>query len=271
MAKKKTEMVVAKSTDLLPEGTEFETLVENLSEMDDIGFPRIRFNNGKFKFTDDADEEGLDEFEGVLIFYGRQNTYWEGNYDPNNVVPPECFSVDGVTGSQPRNADGCFGECKTCAYNKFGSKGKGKACRNQMKLYIQVLGTTVPNTLFLAPTSLGGFTQSYIMNKIVQRGLSYFKVITKFKAYKKGNDNFFRIGFEVSNVFKGEEADKVKEIRDYWLDPIKSDRTRLDSSVMGDGDSGETNQRTVEPRKPVSVASNSDSIGDDDDDDDPPF
>jgi len=287
MAKKKTDMVVAKSTDLLPEGTEFEVLVENLAEMNEMDFPRIRFNNGKFKFSDDQ-EEGVDEFEGVLLFYGRQNTYWEGNYDSNNPTPPECFSVDGESGSKSRDSSGCYGECKSCAYNKFGSGiGKGKLCRNQMKLYIHVLGTTVPHALFLAPTSLGGFTQNFIMNKIVQRGLSYFKVITKVKSFKKAaSDTYFRIGFEVSNVFKGEEAEKVKDIRNYWLEPIKSDRSRLDASVTGESNSSgnesnssgnenekeeETNQRTIESKKPVGVASNSSGDDNDDNDDDPPF
>lgn len=266
---KKNEMVVAEAAALLPEGVDFETLAENLQEMDELSFPRIPYKDGKFYLENDDDDEGVDEFEGVLLFYGRQNTYWKENFDSKNIVPPDCFSVDGKMGSLPRNEDGCFGECKSCLYNKFGSGiGKGKACRNQMKLYIHVLGTTIPKTLFLAPTSLGAFTHGYIMNKITQRGLSYFRVITKFKAFKKKDENFWRVGFDVVNTFSGEEADKVKEHRDYWLEPIKNDRTRLDSSVTG-GDkevTDEPGQKTVEPRKPAAVSSGNES-----EDDDPPF
>jgi hypothetical protein len=265
-------MVLAKSEDLLPEGIEFDTLVENFEEMDEISFPRIRFKQGKFFFSDDPEDKGVEEFEAVILYYGRQNTYWEGNYDPGNIVPPECFSVDGVTGSKPRNEDGCFGACKTCEYNKFGSGvGKGKACRNQMKLYVHVLGTTVPMSLFLAPTSLGAFTQNYIMLKVTQKGHSYYKVVTKFKAYQKQNETYFRVNFEVASVFKGDEATKVKELRGYWIDAFKNDRSRLDSSVGGnDKEETPSSTRKVEPRKPVSVSS-SNEIVEDEDEDEPPF
>jgi len=289
---------LAKTEDLLPDDVNFEELKDNLSEMDEIEFPRVRFRQGKFFFSDDPDDKGVTEFEGVLYFWGRQNTYWDGAYDPKNPTPPECFSVDGKEGSKERDSNGRFGNCSTCKLNQFGSGvGKGKACRNQVKLYIQVLGTTVPMTLFLAPTSIGGFTKTFIMNKVTQRGLSYSKIITKFKSYQKGDDTYFRIGFEVSGLFKGEEAEQVKELRDFWLKAIKLDRARLDDSVSGGGyddddhdDGGSSRSRrddeeedsgrrlrTVEPRKPerkaepAPVAADDSDSGDGFDDDDPPF
>ena len=246
--------------------------MENLEEMDDIEFPRIRFRQGKFFFSDDPDDKGVTEFEGVVFFYGKQNTYWAGNYDPSNVVPPECFSPDGKAGSKPRNANGEFGDCKTCKFNQFGSGvGKGKACRNQVKLYIQRLGTTVPMTLFLAPTSIGAFMQNYLMNKVTQKGLSYSKVVTRFKAYQNDKETYYRVNFEVASVFKGEDADKVKGLRDYWLTSIKSDRTKMENmDTSGDDDApsapqSQTRDRVVEPREPAPAPV------DVEDDDDPPF
>lgn len=292
--KKGTALALASTEDLLPDDVDFDELKENLSEMDEIEFPRVRFRQGKFFFSDDPDDKGVDEFEGVLYFWGRQNTYWEGAYDPNNPGPPKCFSVDGKVGSEPRNSKGQFGNCSTCKLNEFGSgTGKGKACRNQVKLYFQVLGTTVPMTLFLAPTSIGGFTKTFIMNKVTQKGLSYSKIITKFKSYQKNNESYYRINFEVEGIFKGDEAKQVKGLRDFWLKAIKLDRARLDESVSGSSsdddddmhDTGseqtdtapeETTGRTrkVGPRKPepapVSAPEETSSF-DDDDDDDPPF
>ena len=283
--KKGTALALAKTEELLPDDVDFDELKENLSEMDEIEFPRIRFRQGKFYMTDDPEDKGVEEFEGVLYFWGRQNTYWDGAYDPNNPTPPECFSVDGKEGSKPRDGKGRFGNCATCKLNEFGSGvGKGKACRNQVKLYIQVKGTVVPMTLFLAPTSIGGFTKTFIMNKVTQKALSYSKIITRFKSYQKGNDTYYRIGFEVAGVFKGEEADQVKELRDFWLKAIKLDRTRLDDSVSGgsysddDDDTPaaeetetESSMRTVKPRKPEPAPVTSDESEDGFDDDDPPF
>jgi len=292
-----TALAVLKAQDLLPENVVFDELIENLKEMDQIEFPRVRFRQGKFFFTDDSEDKGTEEFEGVLLYYGRQNTYWEGKYDPNNVTPPDCFSVDGETGSKPRDSEGRFGKCGDCSLNVFGSGvGKGKACRNQMKLYVQVLGTTVPATLFLAPTSLSNFTKSYIMNKITQKGLNYFKILTKFKAFKKGEgaqqETFFRVTFEVAGVFKDEEAAQVKKLRDFWMEAIKRDRARLDTSI-GDEESApaatstksdpnknkkpekvvDKNLRTVTPRQqPAPVVADSDEDSEMIvDDEEPPF
>lgn len=276
MATKKKSTALAKATadELLPEDVDFDEMLENLEEMDEIEFPRISFRQGKFFFSDDPDDKGVEEFEGVIFYYGKQNTYWEGSYDPNNIVPPVCSSVDGKVGSLPRNGDGAFGDCKSCIYNQFGSGvGKGKACRNQVKLYIQRIGTTIPMTLFLAPTSIGNFMQGYLINKVAQKGLSYFKVVTTIRAYQKDKETYFRVGFDISSSFKGEDANQVKKLRNFWMPAITSDRSRLDVPT-GDDDGASSSSssappagRTVEPR-PVTPAND---IVDADEEDDPPF
>jgi len=274
--KKSTALALATAEDLLPEDVDFDEMLENLEEMDEIDFPRIRFRQGKFFFSDDEEDKGVEEFEGVVFFYGKQNTYWEGAYDPGNIVPPVCSSADGKVGTLPRNEKTkAFGNCKTCAHNQFGSgAGKGKACRNQVKLYIQRIGTTVPMTLFLAPTSIGNFMQNYLMNKVTQKGLSYSKVVTKIKSFQKGTETYFRVNFEVASVFKGEDATQVKKLRDFWMTAIKSDRTRLDSSVAGVSDDGREptsgNTRVVEPREVAPVSAGSSDVPEDEEDD-PPF
>jgi hypothetical protein len=268
--KKSTALALATAGELLPEDVDFDEMLENLEEMDEIDFPRIRFRQGKFYFSDDQEDKGVEEFEGVVFFYGKQNTFWEGNYDPSNITPPICSSVDGKVGLLPRDTSGAFGGCKTCVHNQFGSGvGKGKACRNQVKLYIQRIGTTVPMTLFLAPTSIGSFMQNYLMNKVTQKGLSYSKVVTKISSFQKDSETYFRINFEVASVFKGEDAVQVKKLRDFWMTAIKSDRTRLDSSVVGSNDDAPASATsTVEPRQVVPVAGVADVS---DDEEEPPF
>jgi hypothetical protein len=250
-----TPLALAK--DLLPEDVDFNELLENLAEMDEVEFPRIRHKTGKFYFSDD--DKGTEEFEAVVLFYGKQNTYWDGNYDPKNISPPECFSVDGSSGSKPRDEQGRFGSCGDCALNQFGSgTGRGKACRNQLKLYVQKLGTTVPMTLFLAPTSIRAFESNYIIHKVTQKGLSYPKVVTKFTSYQQQGETHFRINFEIAGVYKGEEADSLKKLREYWLKAIKKDRARLDMGQdhhESKADSGGSNTRTVEPRPAPSGSS----------------
>lgn len=299
LAPTSTALELASVGQLLPEGIVFEELMENFKELDNIEFPRVRFRQGKFYFSDDPEDKGVEEFSGVLLWYGGQNTYWEGSFDKDNIVPPDCFSVDAKVGTKPRDEQGRFGNCADCALNQFKShsNGKGKACRNQKKLYIQVLGNAIPSTLFLAPTSIGAFDKTYIINKVTQKGLVYFKVVTKFKAFQQDpRDTFWRVGFEIESVFKDEEATKVKSFRDFWMPAFARDRARLDSSVTGGGGgdddtvhspalastsskpqsqpqkkveaSGDKNLRTVKAVQPAKtvVAESSGS-----DDDEPPF
>jgi len=270
---------LARSADLLPEDVDFNELLENLAEMDEVEFPRVRHKGGKFYFNDDPSDKGCEEFEAVVLFYGKQNTYWEGNYDPKNIVAPECFSVDGSNGSKPRDEAGKFGTCNDCALNQFGSgAGRGKACRNQLKLYIQKLGTTVPMTLFLPPTSIRAFESNYIIHKVTQKGLSYPKVVTKFLSYQQQGETYYRVNFEIAGQYKGEEADAVKKLREYWLKAIKKDRARLDMGAADhDTPSGGShssnsgsNTRTVSPRpagtaeSPAPAAASAGPVADDD-------
>ncbi|RJR13783.1 hypothetical protein C4588_00665 [Candidatus Parcubacteria bacterium] len=246
---------LAKAEDLLPPEVDFDELLENLAEMDEVEFPRIRHKNGRFYFSDDPADKGVEEFVGVIFYYGKQNTYWAGTYDPKNIAPPDCFSVDGVTGSKARDDNGNFGTCQDCRLNQFGSgQGRGKACRNQVKLYIHRLGTTVPMTLFLAPTTIRNFENNYILGKVVQKGLSFAKIVTKFVSYQVPAETHYRVNFEIVSSYKGADADAVKKLRDYWLRAIKKDRTRLDipsNDSQDGGNSGASeskNTRTVEPR-----------------------
>lgn len=269
---------LAKASDLLPEDVDFNELLENLAEMDEVEFPRISHKNGKFFFSDDPSDKGTESFEGVVLFYGKQNTYWEGKYDPKAKTPPECFSVDGVSGSKPRDENGRFGSCEDCKLNQFGSgQGKGKACRNQTKLYVQKVGTTVPMILFLPPTSIRAFESNYIIHKVTQKGLSYPKVVTRFVSYQAPNETYYRMNFEIAGVYKGDEANSVKKLREYWLKAIKKDRSRLDMAGAGGESHGESSSkpssapagRVVEPRpapsKPAESAAPASVSSDDED------
>lgn len=222
---------LAKVESLLPEGrSSFNEVKENLAGLDDeVQFPRVRFlNDAKFHMTQD-DDEGVGEFQGVILSYVRQNTYWASGFDPNNPGPPECFSLDGKKGSLPRNSGGAYGECRDCKYNQFASakSGKGKACRNQIKLFVQLEGKAIPVAFSISPANLQAFTGSFLMDQVNQKNLAYWKIVTKFTAYKKPKEQFGRIKFEVVSEFRDEEVKKIQEVRDFWLPAISNDSRAL--------------------------------------------
>lgn len=204
---------------LLPTGMEtVESLKETLDGLEGIDFPRISFRQGKFFLSKDEDEEGTDEISAVILAWRRQNTYWAQGFDKNNPTPPECYSTDGKTGS-------VHGECSKCEFNKFGSgQGRGKACRNQIKVWLQIDGMALPMTMFISPTNLSAFDTSFLVDRVIQKGLVFWKVKTKIKAYQKKNETFGRLKFEVEGIFEGEELKRVTEIKEFWKTAISNDQ-----------------------------------------------
>lgn len=201
------------ASSILPAGNSFESLTENLGDMNNVNFPRIKFKDGKF-FLSEEDEEGSSSLEGLLLFYRQQNTYWGGAYDPKNISPPDCFSLDGKKGSK-------YGDCNKCKFNQFGSgQGRGKACRNQVRLFLQLDGNAIPYTLLISPANIPSFLTHYIMDQITQKGKTYWKVRTKLTANKKKTETYFRVKFEMVGEYKDAELETVKRIRDFWLPPI---------------------------------------------------
>jgi len=240
-----TQLAVSTFAEMLPEGVDYSEVLDNLREMDDIDFPRARVKRGKFFLTEDSNDQGVEEFTGVLLYHGRQNTFWHAGFDKNNITPPDCSAADGKTGSKAREGNK-FGSCADCHFNQFKShpSGKGKACRNQVKLYILRQGTLVPTTFLIAPTSLGVFNRGYLLDQVTQKGLAYWKVTTTFTAYQQHDETFTRVKFAVDGVFKGEEATKVKELRDFWMTAVGRDRNRIDAF---DGEVTKKNTSTPAP------------------------
>jgi hypothetical protein len=302
MAKSKTEergpggYALATVETLLPEGVLWDDLKDNLEDLGDVPIPRIKFDSSEAAFyfnEDDDDEEPTKEFEGVILGFYRQNTYWSSGYDQNERVPPECVSLDNKTGNK-------YGACKTCTFNQFGSalQGKGKACRNQIKLYVQLDGKAIPQRMFLSPSNLRAFTSAFMIGQVSQKGLAFWKVRVKVTGYKNKKETFGRIKFQAIGSFKGEELERIREMRTFWLpildadhfaagnfnSPDTNDESTADSTDSADSadsadqsdnsDDDSTNEapqskatgKTVKP-KSKKVEPDNDPI----DDDDPPF
>lgn len=256
-----TALAVLEANALLPEDMDIESMSDNLSEFDDINFPRLRIENGKFKTHDD--DPGSEELDAVILFFGKQNSYWSKPFSKTGPrIQPDCFAADGKTGSKKREGNK-FGECRTCYFNQFKSHpaNDGKACRNQYKLYLQVSGLAIPMTLILPPTAIKPFKDGFILHRITQKGLSYFKVLTRLSAYRNDDETFYRVNYDVAGIYRGDEASEVARIRDYWLPIIKQDRERLD---FGDDIQTQSSEPTPDSDK-------SDILSGSDDDEDIPF
>jgi hypothetical protein len=98
------------------------------------------------------------EMAVVIVDYIFENVYYEGEWDPDDVRPPRCFSFsregydmtphESVVKAGHAQNDRCEASGEPlCKWNKFNSadKGRGKACRNTRRLALIPAGTAVPN------------------------------------------------------------------------------------------------------------------------------
>jgi hypothetical protein len=79
------------------------------------------------------------KLEVVIIDHVYENTFYEGDFDPDNPQPPACYAF-GRTEEELKPHEKSSGpvhdQCQGCDNNVFGSaeKGKGKACKNTRRL-----------------------------------------------------------------------------------------------------------------------------------------
>lgn len=78
-----------------------------------------------------------DLLTGIIVDFVYFNSYYPDAYDPNNIVPPTCFAIHpDPTGAipSPNSPELQNDNCQTCWANQFASAGKGKACKNAIKV-----------------------------------------------------------------------------------------------------------------------------------------
>lgn len=141
---------------------------------------RIRTKGKNFILPDGSEAASLDV---IIVDFTTTHKFYEGNYDPKNIVPPGCFAI----GTNPRQmtpsddspnkqADSCQG----CPMNEFGSAGNGKACKNGRLLAVLSPDADKDSelwTLEVSPTAIKGF-DGYVASVARQFGMPPVSVIT---------------------------------------------------------------------------------------------
>ena len=163
----------------------------------------IEIMHGAAMFKFPGEENGVENFSGVIQHVGKQMAWYEKNYQQSSKDQPDCSSRDGITGSKTREirtVSGkevpCFGDCGTCHYGQFESSrtgGSGKDCAERRVLLVEVEDRAITMMLRAPSTSIGGVS-SYLTNLISQK-LSKSTVRTAFSlSHKPGVDNYSVLG-----------------------------------------------------------------------------
>jgi len=183
--------------------TDFAAMVSEETDGLDLSFDKIKIPSaGSTVFEvpaagnlDGDDRTGDDtdmvkEFSAVILHHHTLNCYYKTKYTGANN-PPDCGSIDGITGTSPSGDIGSFGGegepsgfCKTCPLNQFGTaeEGSGKACKNRRRIYVLREGEVFPLLLSLPTGSLKEFTR-YI-KRLLSKGRRANTVVTRFSLQK---------------------------------------------------------------------------------------
>ena len=181
---------------ILPQAVETTFTAEELAEdMDGIqlNFRQVKVPAGgtlQYEIpTEDPDVPDYDRFlEGIILFHHPSNAYWpdvEDGGDGENV-PPQCQALDGKFG---HGSPG--GLCASCGYNRFGTRGKGKACKNMHMVYLLRSGEFMPLQITLPPTSIKPFNEfvsrAFLLHR---RGICSALVQLGLKKMNNGKDDY---------------------------------------------------------------------------------
>lgn len=127
----RTSVAKAKSTSVVTQ--DFAQELEDMrARLQAPSGDRIKIDNKQFKLPNG---DTSDLLTGIIVDFVYYNAYYETAFDPNNIVPPSCFSLspDPTSATPSDNSpDVQCDTCQACPQNQFGSAGKGKACRNSI-------------------------------------------------------------------------------------------------------------------------------------------
>ena len=140
---------------------------ENQSIAETNTIPFISLKGKKFSVGDDKLGTML---KVVILADVFDNSWYDRPYDAgsDDVYPPACFAIYKDSTEAAPHEDSPVAQsdtCEMCDKNQFGSKGKGKACRNGRRILIASVGDDGRVNfgdlaiINMSPTALKGFSK----------------------------------------------------------------------------------------------------------------
>lgn len=173
---------------------------------------------------------GSKDIEGILILRQPVKVYWKEKFaETGGGQPPDCFSMDNVSGHGDNGEPGTIHDCAKCplaewgtATNEKGEATAGKACRQVTRAFMLRDGKTLPMLVPVPPSSYKAM-QFYVLNM----GLPYYAALTRLTTEQiksrpvagttTGPINYAVAKFEMVRPLTEDELAGVKAYRDEIL------------------------------------------------------
>ena len=230
--KTKNEIAKQEPAGVLATASEVQAMFGQEKPQKPIGAlpPTIQIMRESPLFQMPGQDVPVKEFVGHIIHWHHANQYYSKKYGEGSNEPPDCFSSDGVHpdgGTNPK-----AGPCRTCTLGGEGKDawgsanngtGRGKACKNTIRLYILMENEIIPFFLRCPPSCIAKkdslmkwLSESSIVSSRAGLGASYQPILVKFTLIKKD----FPSGFSASaiqlatvRVLSTSNEDDMKEMR----------------------------------------------------------
>ena len=211
---------------VLPAMIESDFSNEDLAEDYDglqMSFQRVKIPSGgglQFEIpSDDPENPNYEKtLKGVIVFNHQAGAYWPEGSEYDDNVAPLCSSVDGKLGLGTPG-----GACAMCELNKFGTDGKGKACKNMRHLYVLRSGEYMPILLSLPPTSIRPFSDFMNVSFVSRRRPVWSSIVEiGLKRVDNGSNTYSVATFKKLHDFSGEELAQIKQYADGFREQIKA-------------------------------------------------
>ena len=178
----------------------------------EFDLPRIKVNPGTALWLIPGLEgdSTAQAIEGVIVHARDTRVYYQSK-DAGNV-PPDCSSIDGITGN---GKPPLGGECPKCPMARWGSgENDAQACK-QVKQLFMLRGTSMlPEVVSLPPTSLKAIRQFFL--KLATQGIQYYHSILRIELEKAQNQQGKAYGKAVMKFVRRlspEEIARAEEMR----------------------------------------------------------
>lgn len=186
-----------------------------------VEYPQIKVPAGGMQFFE-IDGEPVKELMAIILYKRPQRVYYAlGIDETDGNAPPDCYSNDFEVGYEriadvgPDEQQFTCKKCSECPFSKWGSAGRGQACKEKTELYILLEGNFLPMRFVLPVTSKVMFDQ--YMTKLMNKGRRYCNVVTKIKLSKQtssGNIDYARAEFECVRDLDESSYAKVLELQE---------------------------------------------------------
>ena len=159
-----------------------------------------------------GEEKQMDELKGIILHQHTSKAFWSKAFSGEGTLP-DCSSSNGSTG-----VGNPGGPCKQCPKNRFGSKGRGKMCRETRDLFFLREEGMLPAVIAVPPSSLADLRKFNL--RLAASGVRLCDVVVGLRLKsEKNQDNlrYSKIRLQVLSQLTPEESAIVREYQKSFL------------------------------------------------------